>query len=55
MKINTKKQCVECKRIFDLLDEVDAEEFYYGHDCESESGYENTFKAVVDEIINFKI
>jgi len=34
MKINTKAVCVECKRVFDLLDEDDANEFYYGHDCE---------------------
>ena len=27
--------CVECERIFDLTDEDDAGEFYYGHDCES--------------------
>lgn len=27
-------QCEECGRVFDLLDEIEAEEFYYGHDCE---------------------
>jgi hypothetical protein len=26
--------CVECGRRFDLLDPVDAAEFYAGHDCE---------------------
>jgi hypothetical protein len=26
--------CPECTRRFDLFDEVDAEEWYYGHDCE---------------------
>ena len=26
--------CVECERVFDLLDEDDANEWYYGHDCE---------------------
>ena len=26
--------CPECGRIFDLLDETDAEEWAYGHDCE---------------------
>ena len=31
-----KQTCVECERVFDLTDELDAEEFYYGHDCESE-------------------
>jgi len=34
MRIQTKAQCPECDRVFDLLDEVDAEEFHYGHDCE---------------------
>ena len=28
--------CAECKRVFNLLDEVDAEEWNYGHDCEVE-------------------
>ena len=35
MKIATKFQCPECERIFDMLNEQDAEEWYYGHDCES--------------------
>ena len=26
--------CVECGRIFDLLDETDAAELAHGHDCE---------------------
>lgn len=26
--------CPECKRVFDLTKEEDAEEWYYGHDCE---------------------
>ena len=26
--------CVECGRLFDLMDEVDASEWFYGHDCE---------------------
>ncbi len=29
-----KAQCPECDRIFDLLDETDAAEWAYGHDCE---------------------
>jgi hypothetical protein len=36
----TKAKCPECLRIFDLLDENDAEEFYYGHDCEDLEGEE---------------
>jgi hypothetical protein len=27
--------CKECERRFDLFDEDDAAEFYFGHDCES--------------------
>jgi hypothetical protein len=34
MKVQTKAQCPECERVFDLMDEDDAGEFYYGHDCE---------------------
>jgi hypothetical protein len=26
--------CVECGRVFDLLDATDAAEWSYGHDCE---------------------
>ena len=29
------EKCVECNRRFDLFDENDAAEFYFGHDCES--------------------
>jgi len=36
MMINTKGKCNECKRVFDLLDEEDANEFHFGHDCEPE-------------------
>jgi hypothetical protein len=35
MKIPTKAICRECERVFDLLNEDDANEWYYGHDCES--------------------
>jgi hypothetical protein len=34
MKVQTKAKCQECERVFDLMDEQDASEFYYGHDCE---------------------
>ena len=34
MKIQTKAKCVECFRVFDLLDENQAGEWFYGHDCE---------------------
>ena len=29
-------ECPECHRKFDLLNEDDANEWYYGHDCEAE-------------------
>ena len=32
--IATKTKCVECERVFDLTDEEQAGEWYYGHDCE---------------------
>lgn len=35
-EVRTKAKCVECERVFDLLDEDEASEFYYGHDCEEE-------------------
>lgn len=28
--------CIECKRVFDLFDEEQAEEWHNGHDCEAE-------------------
>lgn len=37
MQIRTKVKCPECGRVFDLMDESDAEEYAYGHDCEEES------------------
>lgn len=27
-------ECPECGRRFDLSDDNDTDEFYYGHDCE---------------------
>lgn len=34
MRIRTKAKCIECEREFDLLDEDDAAEWTFGHDCE---------------------
>jgi len=34
MKDNFKASCVECGRVFDLLNEKDLEEVRYWHDCE---------------------
>jgi len=31
----SKQKCVECGRVFNLLDKSDADEFHYGHDCEA--------------------
>lgn len=30
-----KVKCQECGRVFDLMDETDAGEWFYGHDCEA--------------------
>ena len=35
--LDARKKCCECNREFDLWDEIDAEEWYYGHDCEAVS------------------
>lgn len=29
-------QCIECNRLFDLSDQTDALEWYFGHDCEQQ-------------------
>jgi hypothetical protein len=34
IKVPTKARCGECGRVFNLLSEDEAGEFYYGHDCE---------------------
>jgi hypothetical protein len=33
--MTTKTKCVECDRVFDLTNEDQASEWFYGHDCES--------------------
>ena len=32
-----KVKCVECGRVFDLMDETDSSEWYWGHDCETDT------------------
>jgi hypothetical protein len=32
--IGTKATCSECDRVFNLLNEEDAGEYFFGHDCE---------------------
>ena len=34
--VRTKVRCPECERVFNLLDEEEANEWSFGHDCESE-------------------
>ena len=31
----TSVRCDECNRMFDLMNDIDAQEYYYGHDCEA--------------------
>lgn len=30
-----RNRCIECGRVFDMADEIDAQEWNYGHDCET--------------------
>lgn len=32
----TKRQCVECKQIWDLTIPAEADEYFAGHDCEAD-------------------
>ena len=32
----SQRVCVECERVFNLWDEDEAGEWFYGHDCEKE-------------------
>ena len=34
ISIQTKAKCQECNKVFNFLDEEQANEFYYGHECE---------------------
>lgn len=34
MKIQTKAECPNCLRVIDLLNDIDAEDWFAGHDCE---------------------
>lgn len=45
MMITTKAKCQECDRVFDLLDEVDADEWLCGHDCEPFPGFDEAEAA----------
>jgi hypothetical protein len=33
--MNILKYCLDCSKVFNLAKEEDANEFYYGHDCEA--------------------
>jgi hypothetical protein len=41
MNIQTKAKCGECAKVYNLLDEDEANEWFYGHDCE---GQTNAFR-----------
>lgn len=41
-------KCVECSRTFDLTNEEQAEEWFYGHDCEVESEFSTCAKCLDD-------
>ena len=34
IRVPVAAKCPECLRVFDLLDESDADEWFSGHDCE---------------------
>lgn len=34
--MTTFRTCVECRRVFNMTDETDTEEWFYGHDCEGD-------------------
>ena len=34
MRIPMAFRCVECERVFNMFNEVDVEEWHFGHDCE---------------------
>jgi hypothetical protein len=35
MVLGARSACLDCGRVFDLLDDTDADEWTYGHDCEA--------------------
>ena len=35
MKITKNTKCVECGRVFNLMNTEDSHEYFYGHDCEA--------------------
>jgi len=36
--VASQETCGECGRVFNMLDEIDAEEATFGHDCETKEG-----------------
>jgi hypothetical protein len=34
IRVVASRTCPECGRVFDMCDDVDAEEWWSGHDCE---------------------
>jgi hypothetical protein len=41
MQVPTKAKCPECARVYNLLDEDEANEWFYGHDCVGQSNMLN--------------
>ncbi len=47
------RTCNECDRVFDLLDETDAEEWAYGHDCEGPETLAPTNRGYTQRVIPY--
>ena len=45
-----KRQCPECDRVFDLLDDDDASEWAYGHDCEPDPVWLQTARETAQRL-----
>jgi hypothetical protein len=41
------RRCEHCNRLFSLLDEIDREEYFYGHECKTTECLNTTTKEVV--------
>jgi len=41
MQVPTKAKCPECAMVYNLLDEDEANEWFYGHDCVGQSNMLN--------------
>lgn len=48
MRVQADERCAECGRVFDLWDEDDAQEWFYGHDCEAPCEHDNTDRYLTE-------